>query len=368
MNVQLRPDAATAGTSRLAIADCDIHPVRRSNADLHPWLARAWQDHLAEYGPRYRQGWQNGPAYPKSQPNAARRDAVPPEGGPQGRSLAFMQQQHLDANGVALGILNPLGTGQGVQNPALAAALCHATNEWQLAAWTGRDARLRASVVVPYEDAATAAAEIRLRAGDANFAQVLLLSRSAEPLGSRRYWPIYEAAAEAGLPVAVHAFGYGGNPITSSGWPSFYIEEMTSHAQTCQADLVSLVIEGVFARLPKLRVILVEAGFAWVPSLGWRLDKHWRRLRSETPHLTRPPSDYIREQVWFTTQPMEEPEPREHLLDTIGWIGWDRLLFATDYPHWDFDDPAQALPLPLTDAQRRGIMRDNALRVYGIAA
>jgi predicted TIM-barrel fold metal-dependent hydrolase len=62
---------------------------------------------------------------------------------------------------------------------------------------------------------------------------------------------------------------------------------------------------------------------------------------------------------------MEEPEPRRHLLDTIDWIGWDRLLFATDYPHWDFDDPDHALALPMNDAQRAALMRDNALALYG---
>ncbi|MCW3474308.1 amidohydrolase family protein [Limobrevibacterium gyesilva] len=366
MNVQIRETSAVAtAASRLAIADCDIHPATRQPSDLHPWLERRWIEHMATFGRPARHGWQSGPAYPKSQPNASRRDAWPPEGGRQGSSLAFMQAQHLDPNNVQHGILNPLGSGQGVQNPDLSTALCSATNDWQLAEWTGKDARLKASVVVNYEDGPAAAAEIRKRAGDRNFVQVLLLTRTAEPLGARRYWPIYEAAAEAGLPVGIHAFGYGGQPITGSGWPSFYIEEMTGHAQTCQAVLTSLVTEGVFARHPKLKVILVEAGFAWAPALAWRLDKTWKRLRAETPHLTRLPSEYIRDHVWWTTQPMEEPEPREHLLDTIGWIGWDRLLFATDYPHWDFDDPTTCLPLKLSEPQRRQFFLANAQAVYG---
>ena len=60
-----------------------------------------------------------------------------------------MAQQHLDPNNVAFGILNPLTAGQGAQDPELSAALTHATNEWQVAAFTSRDSRLKASVVMP---------------------------------------------------------------------------------------------------------------------------------------------------------------------------------------------------------------------------
>ncbi len=368
MNVDLlgRSGAAPVNQSRPAIADCDIHPRVRGYKAVYPWLAKRWQEHLETFGAAHRQPMQQGPAFPKGQPAASRRDAWPPGGGPPGSDLDFMRAQHLDPNNVALGILNPLTpSGQGLQNVELGAAFCRAINEWQVALWTSRERRLKASVVVPFEDAARSVAEIEHWAGHGDFAQVLLLSRASEPLGQRRFWPIYEAAAAAGLPVAVHAFGYGGYPVTSGGWPSYYIEEMVGHAQCQQADLCSLVLEGVFDRLPSLRMVMVEAGFAWAPALGWRLDKLWGRQRAEVPHVRRPPSESIRRQVWFTTQPMEEPEPRARLLDTIGWIGWDRLLFATDYPHWDYDDPATALPLKLSETQRRQVFAANAHALYG---
>ena len=95
----------------------------------------------------------------------------------------------------------------------------------------------------------------------------------------------------------------------------------------------------MFARIPALRVVIVEAGFAWVPSVAWRLDRAWARMRDEVPHLTRPPSEYIRENMWFTTQPVDEPERPRDLRAIMDWIGWDRVLFATDYPHWDMDNP-----------------------------
>ena len=368
MNVQLRDTPLVQATSKIAIADGDIHPARFKASEFDPWLDQKWRDRIAQFGTRQRQPWQSGPAYPKSQPNASRRDAVPPEGGKQGSSLAFMQQQHLDPNNVVLGILNPLGSGQGIQDVDLSIALCHATNEWQIAKWTSQDKRLKASVVVAYEDPIASAAEIRRYADNPDFVQVLLLSRTSEPLGSRKYWPIYEAAAEVGMPVGIHAFGYGGNPMTPSGYPSYYIEEMVGHSQAQQSLLNSLVVEGVFARFPTLKTVMIEGGSAWAPALAWRLDAAWKRLRAETPHLARLPSEYIRDHVWWTTQPLEEPEPRSHIADAIGWTGWDKFIFATDYPHWDYDDPATSLPLKISESQRHDDFIGNAQRVYrGVA-
>ncbi|HLB97528.1 MAG TPA: amidohydrolase family protein, partial [Acetobacteraceae bacterium] len=350
MNVQVTaaPAIQPANTSKLAIADGDIHPQRNGAADLFPFLEQRWKEHLQTFGSRPRQAYQAGPAYPKSQPNASRRDAWPPEGGRPGSSLSFMQKQLLDENNIQLGILNATGdNGSSFQNREFGAAICHATNLWLEAEWL-KEPRLRGSIVVPFEDTEAAVQEIERWAGDERFAQVLMVTRTADPPGQKRYWKIYEAAAAATLPVGVHAFGFGGYPVSGSGWPSFYIEDMVGHAQSAQSFLTSLVIEGVFARIPNFRLVLIESGFAWLPSLAWRLDKLWRRLKVETPHLTRAPSEYIRERVWLTTQPMEEPQLREHVLDAIDWIGWDRLLFATDYPHWDYDDPTQVLMVTRT--------------------
>ena len=367
--VQDRAAKAPAASSRLAIADCDIHHSPRDFKMLYPYLEPRWRDHLDMFGQRPRQGNATGPQFPKSQPDASRRDAWPPCGGRPGSDLAFMRTHHLDANGIELGILAMIRPHPGgFQNLDLSGALCRAINDWQVAEWTVPEPRLKASIVVPYEDADAAVIEIDRWAGHPDMVQVLLLSRTVEPLGHRRYWPIYEAAVRAGLPVGIHAFGNGGQPTSGAGWPSFYIEDMVGHAQSCQSLLSSMVIEGVFARFPTLRVVMIEAGFGWLPALTWRLDRAWTRLRAETPALTRLPSEYIRDHVWLTTQPMEEPEDAAHLRDAIGWIGWDRLLFATDYPHWDYDDPRTSLKLALSPAERDAFFMGNAQSLYGPAA
>jgi uncharacterized protein len=367
MNVHVQDvrDAKQAARVGLTIADGDIHPRPKSQAALDRFLSKRWREHMATYGMIPRHQYQAGPAYPKGSPNACRRDAYPPGGNP-GTDLDFMRAQLLDPCNIELGILNAITPAPGAaQNRDLSVALSRSMNEWQQAEWTDHEPRLKASIVVPYEDGAAAAAEIEHWAGKPDFVQVLLMSRTAEPLGQRRYWPIYEAAARNNLPVGIHAFGYGGFPVTGSGWPSYYIEEMSGHSQCCQAVLASLVLEGVFEHFPTLKIVLIEAGFAWVPPLSWRLDNHFRKFRSELPHLKKMPSEYIRSNVWLTTQPMEEPDRRKQFGEMAEWIGWDRLIFATDYPHWDFDDPTEALPIRLDDDKRRALFRENARAVYG---
>ena len=191
-----------------------------------------------------------------------------------------------------------------------------------------------------------------------------MLARTSEPLGSRRYWPIFAKAVEVGLPVGVHVFGYGGHPVTGAGWPMYYIEEMTAHSAACQAGVASLALQGVFERFPGLKVIMIEGGFGWLASLMWRLDQHWARHREEVPHVTRPPSESLRQGLWISTQPMEEPERARQLLDVIDWIGHERLLIATDYPHWDFDDPGQALPRSLGPTSAARSARRTRAQVY----
>lgn len=361
----IRP--AAAASQDIVIVDCDVHPVVKSYAaEVYPFMEKRWADHIDTYGLVRPGGALGNPVYLRRQPDGNRRDALPPSGGPAGCDVAFMSTHHLDANKIGFGILNPITGGEDVRNPELAAAIASARNDWQLAYWTEKDARLRASILVPFENVTAAVAEIEKRAPDPSFVQVLTTSRPTDLMGKPRYWPIFEAAARAGLPLAVHAFGTSGHANTAGGWSSYYIEEAAGLAPAVQSHLTSLIIEGVFERFPTLKVVLVETGFAWLPALGWRLDRVWKRLRSETPHLKRLPSEYIADHIYITSQPMEEPEKPAHLLDTIDWIGWDRLLFATDYPHWDFDDPAFAMPLNVTKEQRRKFFGANALKLYGL--
>ena len=344
---------------RTGLIDCDIHNTPAPGA-LASYLPERWREYYGRFGrPSY-----GGAYYPKASPNAARTDAWPPTGGPPGSDLAFLRAQLLDAWPIEIGILNTLIAIRNQQRD-YDAALAQAYNDWQIAEWLEPEPRLRASLVVPCDDGELAAAEVRRLGGDRRFVQILLPVRTGELLGKRRYWRLYEAAAEHDLPIGIHFGGGSGFPITGAGWPSFYIEDHTGMAQSFQSQLISLVCEGVFEQFPSLKVVLIEGGFAWLPALKWRLDRSWRRLRDEVPHLRELPSAYIDRHVWLTTQPIEEPGRPEHFLQLLDQLGGaERLLFATDYPHWDFDAPDQALPVRLAPDVEQKIMAENARVLY----
>jgi uncharacterized protein len=341
--------------------DCDVHPAMPSEKTLYRYLPRRWVQHHEIFGlSRYQAAY-----YPRGTPNAARADAWPPSGKRPGSDLTFMREQLLDAYNIQYAILNPENAVHQERNLEYAAAIARAMNDWQTEEWLNRDSRFRASVIVVQEDSDLAAAEVDRVSEDPRFAQILLVARTSHPLGNRKYWKLYEAAVRHNLPIGIHYGGYGGNPITGAGWPSFYIEDHVGASQACQAQVISFVYEGVFERFPTLKVALVEGGYAWVAPLAWRLDSTWKRLHKEVPDVKRLPSEYVREHIWHTTQPMEEPPRREHFIHVLESLGLhDRLMFSTDYPHWDFDSPDQAFPIRLPEALQQKIMIENARSFY----
>ena len=222
-----------AAKSRLRIIDCDVHPSIHAHTDLHQFMPKRWQEHLRNYGSHLRTPYIGTTPYPRSSPLIARRDAWPPTGGPPGSDLDFMQKQHLDPLDVEYGILQVLDLFIfSQQNLEFGAAIQRAINDWQLAFWSDRDPRLKASILAGQDDTQLAIAEIERCAKIGRYVQINVCPRANEPLGRRRYWPIYERAQELGLPLGIHVGGYGGHAPTGGGWPSYYVEEHQSNAHT----------------------------------------------------------------------------------------------------------------------------------------
>jgi predicted TIM-barrel fold metal-dependent hydrolase len=133
--------------------------------------------------------------------------------------------------------------------------------------------------------------------------------------------------------------------------------------------MTNWIVNGMPERFPRLKVVWIESGLAWVPFLMQRLDNEYMMRTSDAPLLKRRPSDYMRE-MFYTSQPMEMIDNLEALQVTFKMIKADtQLLYSSDYPHWDMDLPATIYDLPFLDEQqKRAILGANALRLFGLDA
>jgi predicted TIM-barrel fold metal-dependent hydrolase len=346
------------------IIDCDIHNEVPSLKTLLPYLPTHWQDYINEsafVGP-------DANDYPKNAPTTARPDSHPASG-PPGSDLALMREQVLDAWNVDYGILTNSYWVQSVHLEDLAADLATAINQWQIDEWLSKEPRLRASLVVPSQNPVLAAREIERFADHPGFVQVIMPVRSLIPYGKRYYDPIFEAATKHGLVIGIHYGGAPGHAPTPTGWPSTYLEEYAGMAQVFQSQVMSLIFEGAFDRFPDMRVALIEGGFTWMPSLMWRMDKEWKGLRHNTPWVKQAPSEYIRQHIRMTIQPVNAPPQEEYLLHILEQLESDEMLmFSTDYPHWHFDANDEAWPVALPEASMEKLMAGNARAFYNLPA
>jgi uncharacterized protein len=360
------------------LIDCDVHPhLRHGLQDLEPYLSLPWRRRLGIGGdaPASTNPYADRVSIPRNllytnPAGVLRRDAVPPDGSVPASDPAYVASHHLDAHGIARVVLiggEVLGLG-AMPDPDLAAAIATAYNEWLAETWLATDPRYRAALVVAPQDADRAAEEIR-KGGDRTGFVAVLLPLTNILMGERHYHPIYEAASEVGFPITVHPNSAEGifatGPNLAGGPPTYYVEWHTGLSQVFHANVTSLVCHGVFERFPALKVAVTEGGIAWLPDVLWRLDKNVKGLRDEVPWIRRLPSEYIFEHVRFTTQPFVEPRRREHLHALCDIVQADRtLMFSSDYPHWDFDDPVRALTW-LPESLRERVRSDNARELYG---
>ena len=301
-------------------------------------------------------------SYPPATPLACRADWRATKGRP-AADHATVLAQSLDRFGARFAICNPLSGAQVAVSETMAAALCRAINDWMVAEYLDRDPRFRASILVPPQSPELAADEIERRAGDRRFVQVMIPVAVEMMLGRRYYRPLLAACERHDLPLALHAGALLRHPTTSNGWPSHYIQDYVSHASTFEDQLLSLIHEGAFVTFPRLRIVLVESGVSWLPGFIWRAIKTWRGVRPEVPWVTRSPAEYVREHVRLTAQPFDAPDAAavERIMEMIG--SDEMLLFATDYPHWQFDGD-QALPPGISGSLARKMMVDNPLATY----
>jgi len=351
----------------VVVVDADVHAHDTPGA-LAPYCDQPWRrslEHLAGVPARYLD-------IPGFKPNLSLDPPFPGGFNLRTTTSAVQMREELAAIGVDVGILFPdnlLGLAQ-LPNEDYAAALARAYNRWLVDEWLPEPS-LYGALIAASQDPADAAREIARYAAHPKVAAVYLPTSAVYPLwGHRKYDPIFAAAQEAGLPVMLHSVSAISSvfPFNIEQFDTALARHTISHCFAMMANMVDLVTTGVPVRFPRLKIAFTEAGVSWVPFMMWRLDKEYNESRREVPFLTDKPSTYIK-RMYFATQPIEEPENGKELVAMLEMFnGENQVLFASDWPHHDFDHPRQVFDLPLTPQAKRKIMGENALTLFGIPA
>lgn len=337
--------------------DCDVHPAVSSLRAILPFVDGYWRDSFVERGiPGFEPN-----TYPPNVPLSQRPDWKAAKAAQTATSLS----NAVFANGKAsTAILTCLYGAELPYSEDMGRAVARAVNDWIRAEWLDKDPRLRASIVIPTQNIEFAVEEVERCAADPRFVQIKVMALQESPLGRRTWWPLYAAAEKHGLPLAIHPGSTFRHASTALGWPTYYIEDYTGYAQAFQSQLASLVCEGVFKKFPALKVVVLESGITWVAPFLWRLSKLWRGLRHEVPWVDRPPIEIVRDHVRFTIQPFDAPDDPHIVERVINQLGSDALLlYASDFPHWQYDgdDP---MPPAIPKSLHSRIKTDNPLATY----
>lgn len=345
--------------------DCDMHINVPGVRTLMPYMSDYWQDQIAtRYIDRSSFAHMN---YPPRSPLSGRQDWQGENGaakGVPGGSLKDVRANLLDPFGLKFAVANVVHGSNSLFNEDMGAEFAKAINEWVAREWLDKEDRLRATITVHAQHPQLAVEEIERRAGDRRFVAVHLPLMGDAPLGRRIYWPIYEAAQKHGLSIAVHAGSTYRHPLSGAGFGSYQIEDYVNMSGGFENLIVSFLAEGVFHKFPDLKLVCMESGFTFIPTLLWRINKTWRGVRAEVPWLDEAPAEIIRRRVRFTLQPVDAPRDEKILRTILEQIDCDDLLlFSSDYPHWQFDG-ADILPDGLPGELVAKITTGNPLEAF----
>jgi uncharacterized protein len=186
------------------------------------------------------------------------------------------------------------------------------------------------------------------------------------PVHDNAYMKVYRAIEERGLALAFHSGVNWGEPVFK-GCNRFLSVHALGFSFYNILHCTNWVINGMGQRFPKLPVIWVEAGLAWIPFLMQRLDHEYMLRPSEAPVLKKKPSDYMRD-MYYSSQPMETQD-LQALECTFRMINAEtQLLYSSDYPHWDFDLPSTIYDLKfISEKAKHNILGGTAARLFKLA-
>lgn len=250
-------------------------------------------------------------------------------------------------------------------DPQIESALSWAYTRWFVEDILPCDDRIKTLVYLPLNDPDACLRVVERYADNPSVVGFMIAAARRKPVHDNLYMRLYAAIQATGKPLAFHAV-HDQQERMFEGMNKFISVHALGFVVFNMVHMTNWVMNGLPERFPNLDVIWIESGLAWVPFLMQRLDNEYMMRTSEAPLLKKKPSEYMAE-MYYSTQPLEV-DNLEALEVTFKMINAEtQLMFASDYPHWDFDLPSTIYDLPFLDERaKRRILGGNASRLLKI--
>ena len=245
--------------------------------------------------------------------------------------------------------------------PEMEVWLGSAYNRWLIERILSGDDRIKSLIYLPFNTPRRPSGQSGNRREEGRDRFLRHQTRN-KPVHHNDYMRLYSMIEESGKPLAFHA-GYHWQDPSLATVNRFLGMHALGFVWCNMVHMTNWMLNGIPERFPELKTVWVESGLAWVPFLMQRLDDQFLMRPSEAPQLKRMPSEYINHNCYYTTQPMETTHPKA-LENTLEMIRAEtQLMFASDWPHYDFDLPQEICDLTfLSEQAKRNILGLNAAR------
>jgi uncharacterized protein len=278
-----------------------------------------------------------------------------------------LARRSMDALGLDYQIVFPtpmLTLGMHPQDD-IEVAISAAYNRWLIERILPEDDRLKGLLYLPFNTPEACVELVQKYADHPSVIGFTLTSTRNKPVHHNSYMKLYSTIEEIGKPLAFHAgFNWGDPSFLQLN--RFISMHSISFVHWSLIHMTNWIINGLPERFPKLKLVWVESGLAWIPFLMQRLDHEYQMRSCEAPLLKRLPSDYMRE-MFYTTQPMEKTNLNLLKGTMEAFNAETQLLYASDWPHWDFDAPSSITTLPFLNEQaKRNILGLNAAKLFNL--
>ena len=285
---------------------------------------------------------------------------------------AQVQLEAMDEEGIDLAVLYPSRGLNALSipdmEPEFASAIARAYNNWLYEFCQADPSKLMGAGMVSVFNIDDAISEAQRCVKQLGFRAVFLRANivNGHNWHDPYYEPLWSALEELNVPLGFHESNTSaGRQVGDQFGYDFMLRHTFSHPFEQMLALGSFCGGGVLERHPSLRVAFLEGNCGWLPFLLWRLDEHWEMFGDQwAPGLKNPPSFYFKRQGYASVEADEEP-----VKYAVDFVGNDRLVFSTDFPHVDTKFPKAVerfLQLPIGEEDKRKILWDNCAAYYGI--